>query len=279
MTGHPCAMNLLTEWNNMKCPICSTDQAHCFARYSDFQVDECGGCGFRFVDPQGAGYPQDAQYVYDEPQLGTVNPRQPHIQRRIRDILRYAGSEQRRSLDIGCGKGEVALALRERGFHSAGIDMKPHVIAQLQQRYPDVQWQCAMTTELAGLPDRYDVLTMYHVLEHIPDPRSALQTVRALASPGALIVVEVPNVGGLKARLLGRRWGYYKVDHVNYFRPQDLVALGRQLGFELAGLRGYQHFSYPQDVVWKDLLKAGLAGIGFRDVISAFFKVPDKACQ
>lgn len=52
-----------------------------------------------------------------------------------------------------------------------------------------------MTTDLVGLDDRFDVLTMYHVLEHIPNPIAAMATVKELAKPGGLIVVEVPNVG------------------------------------------------------------------------------------
>jgi hypothetical protein len=115
---------------------------------------------------------------------------------------------------------------------------------------------------------------MYHVLEHIPDPISALATVKNLAKSGALIVVEVPNVGGLKARLLGKKWNYYKVDHVNYFRKRDLLNIGNKLGLKTLTIRGYQHFSYPQNVMWKDLIK-GFAGIcGFQDVISAFYRVP-----
>ena len=120
----------------------------------------------------------------------------------------------------------------------------------------------------------YDVIVSNHVLEHIPNPRAALATVKALANPGALVVVEVPNAGGWEARLKGRRWHYYKVDHVNYFRPPHLKRLAQQCGLEVVGLKGYQHFSYPQDVLWKDAVKGLLGWLGFQDVISVFLRVP-----
>ena len=71
----------------------------------------------------------------------------------------------------------------------------------------------------------------------------------------------------------GKHWHYYKVDHVNYFRPADLLQVAEQAGLEVLGTRGYQHFSYPQDVLWKDVVKGALASVGFRDVISVFVKM------
>lgn len=215
---------------------------------------------------------RDAQYAFDEPQVGPIRPELPHIQRRVRDVLRYARPPGR-ALDIGCGKGEVALALHEKGFECTGIDMKANTIAYLQAHFPQIDWRSATMADLAAMPGRYDVLTLYHVLEHISDPKAALAGVKALASPGALIVIEVPNVGGREARLKGRRWHYYKLDHVNYFREADLRRLAADLDMIVLGVRGYQHFSYPQDVLWKDLVKGALGWLGFRDVVSIFLRV------
>ncbi len=256
----------------MNCPICTSTKVKVFAVWPDFSVQQCRNCGFRFVDTSAPDYPAHAQFAYDEPEIGTIRPDQPHIQRRVRDVLRYKRPPGR-ALDVGCGKGEFALALHEKGFECAGIDMKPGVISHLQDHFPQVAWSCEMTTGLATLPDRFDVLTMYHVLEHVSDPRQALSSLKALANPGALIVVEVPHVGGWEARLKGRRWHYYKVDHVNYFRTGDLRRLAADLDLAVLGIRGYQHFSYPQDVLWKDLAKGALAWLGFRDVVSIFLRV------
>lgn len=87
------------------------------------------------------------------------------------------------------------------------------------------------------------MITLYHVLEHIPDPLGALKEIKRLGGSGALIVIEVPNAGGMKARIKGPRWDYCKVDHVNYFRPRDLRVLAYELEMEVLDIRGYQHFS------------------------------------
>lgn len=257
----------------MHCPICTFTQARTYACWSAFKVLQCRSCGFRFVDTAAPEYPRNAQYAFDEPEVGTIRPGLPHIQRRVRDILRFK-QPPGRALDIGCGKGEVALALNEKGFACAGIDMKPRIISYLRTHSPQVRWRCAEVSELAALSERFDVLTMYHVLEHIPNPTAALVTVKALANPGALIVIEVPHVGGWGARLTGTRWHYYKVDHVNYFRAADLRRLAAAVDLTVRGVRGYQHFSYPQDVLWKDAIKGTLGWLGFKDVISFFLEQP-----
>ena len=209
--------------------------------------------------------------MHAEPGEFTLNSKLPHVLRRVRDILRF-NQPSGRALDVGCGKGEVACALAQTGFESTGLDMKARVIKYLQQHQPAIRWMAATTDELEGLGEQFDVITLYHVLEHVSKPVECLSNIKRLLRPGGLLVVEVPNVGGWKERLKGHRWDYYKVDHVNYFRPSDLVRTADQAGLKVVGMRGYYHFSHPQDVLWKDLLKGALAAIGFKDVMSVFLR-------
>jgi ubiquinone/menaquinone biosynthesis C-methylase UbiE len=241
-------------------------------RWPHFVVRECSSCGFRFVDTSAPEYPRDAQYIYDEPGPIQVDPELPHIQRRVRDILRWQRPPGR-ALDIGCGKGEVSLALAQRGFQCTGLDMKERIISHLQREQPSVRWLRAMTDELEKMGEQFDVISMYHVLEHITDPVASLKGILRLARAGALAVIEVPNVGGLEARIKGRRWHYYKVDHVTYFRPSDLRRIATLVDADVLEVRGYQHFSHPQNVLWKDVIKGAMASVGFRDVLSVFLRV------
>ena len=254
----------------MHCPLCRCADAATFATWEDFSILRCVGCGFRFVDVLAPGYPPDAQFVYDD-EVGPIRPESPHIRRRVRDILNFK-QPPGRALDIGCGKGEVSIALRKAGFECAGWDMKTRAISHLRLRFPEISWQCISFPEMQDAAGRYELITLYHVLEHVPDPRAVLASVKAMANGGALIVIEVPNVGGWEARLKGRHWHYYKVDHVNYFRASDLRRLAEDLELEVLRIRGYQHFSYPQDVLWKDFVKGVLGRVGFTDVISVFLR-------
>lgn len=116
----------------MKCPLCAADSNKPYAHWPNFEILGCRRCGFRFIDTSSSGYPSDAQYIYDEPEIGEIRPERPHIQRRVRDILRFQRPPGR-ALDIGCGKG----------FACTGIDMKEPVIRHLQKHHAHVSWACA----------------------------------------------------------------------------------------------------------------------------------------
>jgi SAM-dependent methyltransferase len=256
----------------VNCPLCCKKESSPYASWSDFSVLQCHACGFRFVDTTDAKYPRDAQYVYDEPGDSCINPNQPHIQRRLKDIVRFK-KPPASALDIGCGKGEVSIALSREGFDCAGLDMKERLITNLKRDASNVRWICASIDDMINSYEKFDLITLYHVLEHVSNPAKFLKDVLRLANRGALLVLEVPNVGGLGARWKGPRWHYYKVDHVSYFRASDLCGLLSSLGLHILAVRGYQHFSYPQNVLWKDLVKGLFGRIGFKDVISVFSQV------
>jgi 2-polyprenyl-3-methyl-5-hydroxy-6-metoxy-1,4-benzoquinol methylase len=252
----------------MKCPLCDSPEAHLFAAYPRFAVQECASCRFRFVDLTAADYPADAQWIYDDP-IGSVRPCQPHLLRRVRDILRYRRPPST-TLDIGCGKGELPLLLSEYGFEATGLEVKQNIIDHLRHHHPGPRWLSCGVDQLVAQGQRFDVISLYHVLEHVAEPVEFLEKVNRLCAPGALIVIEVPNVAGLHARLKGRRWHYYKVDHVGYFSARHLIAVAERLGWRVLDVKGYQHFSHPQGVWWKDCVKSGLAYLGFQDVVSLF---------
>ena len=255
----------------MTCPLCQAGDAATYAGFPRFSVEECRRCGFKFVDVTAPGYPADAQYLGDEP-IGVIRPHQPHLMRRVRDIMRLRPPPAT-VLDIGCGKGELPLLLAAHGYRAAGLEMKQHYVEYLCDRHPGPRWLSCELAQLAEAGGLFDVISLYHVVEHVAQPLEFLRQVRRLCAPGALIVIEVPNAGGLEARLRGRRWHYYKVDHVSYFTKRDLLTMAERVGWQVLEVKGYQHFSHPQGVWWKDAVKSGLACLGFKDVISIFATV------
>jgi predicted SAM-dependent methyltransferase len=73
---------------------------------------------------------------------------------------------------------------------------------------------------------------MFHVLEHLPNPRFALEYAKGLLRPGGMLIIQVPNVSSLQARVFGRRW--YGLDvprHVINYTPKALSLLLEEMGF------------------------------------------------
>src|ERR1700693_263235 len=151
--------------------------------------------------------------------------------REIRFVGRFASRGT--LLDVGCSTGSFVKAARAKGFDAEGVDISA----------PAVQFGQKMGIPLHVLdilresPRKlYDLVTMWAILEHLPDPRHYLRRARDLLKPGGLLFISVPNYAGISQSLLGKRDRYVGPDHLNYFTPRVL----RQ-GLEAEGFtfRGY----------------------------------------
>jgi SAM-dependent methyltransferase len=136
-------------------------------------------------------------------------------------------------LDIGCGGGLFLGMMRERDFRVAGLDFSAEAaaIAWRRQQVPVV---CGMLDRSPLRPQSFGGVTMFHVLEHLYDPRIYLRAAHELLQPGGRLVVQVPNAACWQFRLLGRGWNGVDVPrHLFDFRDRDVERLLEGCGFEV----------------------------------------------
>lgn len=123
---------------------------------------------------------------------------------RLRWLARHAAITGRtRLLDVGCGTGGfLDLARRRRGARVAGVELDAALAARAAARGLEVT-----AGDFADVPaGDFDVVTMFQVLEHLPDPRAALVRAFGLLRPGGVLCVEVPVADCVARRLFGRYW-------------------------------------------------------------------------
>lgn len=143
-------------------------------------------------------------------------------------------------VDVGCGGGLLLRMLQERGHKTVGIDfsLDAAAIAWKENRVP------ALCASLAKPPLRegsVSVLSMFHVLEHLYEPQSYLESAHRLLGEGGRLVVQVPNAGSWTATLFGENWNGYDVPrHLYNFRRKDLEVLLDRSGFAPVRVK---HFS------------------------------------
>lgn len=235
------------------CLVCGSEDAAPLFQASDrlyrtttreFSVVRCGSCGLVRLDPQPSPeelrdyYP--ANYWFAPDRSAASRLEEAYRRLVLRDHVRFVTqalasvAEPGPLLDIGCGGGLFLGMMRQSGFPVAGLDFSAEAaaIAWRRQQVPAV---CGMLDCTPLRPGVFGAVTMFHVLEHLPDPRTYLLAAHRLLRPGGRLVVQVPNAACWQFRLLGRAWNGVDVPrHLFDFRDRDVERLLVGCGFEVA---------------------------------------------
>jgi 2-polyprenyl-3-methyl-5-hydroxy-6-metoxy-1,4-benzoquinol methylase len=240
------------------CPVCGTVRSSYFATDHDrlfglvpgeFTLYRCGACRCLFQSPlpadeQLAGfYPDDYWWSGESPQRGLARQIQ-RLERTYRDFVirdhtrfllrctRETPAGRGTLLDIGCGSGSFLSSAARVGFTCFGMDRSAHAVAAAAGRGIEVR-QGDIGSETWG-DRRFDFISLFHVLEHLTDPRHALLYAKELLQPGGSLIIQVPNVDSVQARVFGGRW--YGLDvprHLINFSPAALEHILVESGFQI----------------------------------------------
>jgi SAM-dependent methyltransferase len=250
-----------------ECPACGSTSFRHFQLGDENRLRRCVACDTistdNYVDP--AEVYVDG-YMFGQAGRFGVDVRHPTYQRylarvadrRISMIERATGSRGGSLLDVGSGTGEVLMAARERGWRAQGVEPERTGAQMARDRGLDV---AVATLEQSGLPERsFDVVSAFHVLEHLPDSRTFLRSLSRWARPGGAVVIEVPNWSSVQRRRLGAGWFNLRPgEHLVHFSPRTLAGTMRASGIEPVVVRSPAYVGPPQtlDHALNDLVRHG----------------------
>ena len=148
-----------------------------------------------------------------------------------------------RVLDLGCGRGVNLGPLADRGFEVHGVEISA---AAAQGADPRADVRIASSLSDAGYEAAFfDEVVVWHVLEHVDDPRGTLEEVARILRPGGRLIVAVPNFSSAQARWTGAAWFHLDPPrHLYHFPLAALEELLKSAGFEIASVH---HFSLRQN--------------------------------
>lgn len=140
-----------------------------------------------------------------------------------------------RLLDVGCGNGHFLLNMRDFGWEVEGVEFSQEIAQAVAKEHG--LWVHPGTIFEADLPARsFDVVTLWHTLEHVLDPVDVLRECHRLLKPSGLLVLEVPNADSLGARVFGRVWySWMPPIHRAHYSASTIRLLLDRAGFELQG--------------------------------------------
>lgn len=219
------------------CPLCRRDCRRRL-RVDRFEIWRCADCDLERVWPTPAPEVVDAVYregYFHGPGAGYDDyfSREREIaarksQRRL-DRAAALGVTGGRALDLGCAAGFFLEAARARGFSVRGVEPSAEARAQAASGVRE-----AITATLDDDERGFDLITLWDVLEHLPDPSRTLASLRPRLSPGGLLGVVVPVLGSINTRLAPRTWDQYKPpEHLWFFSPRALRATLAAAGFDV----------------------------------------------
>jgi SAM-dependent methyltransferase len=161
--------------------------------------------------------------------------------------LRLLGPPRGALLDVGAGRGRFVAAARRAGWDARGIEPAAGRAAAGGVEPVGVE-------DAAVAPGSLAAVTVWHVLEHVADPAGALRAAHRWLRPDGVLLVGVPNLGSLQARLAGERW--YHLDlprHRTHFTVAGLRALLARTGF---APRGEHHLLLEHNAfgLWQSLV-------------------------
>lgn len=227
-----------------RCPLCNADaaQATPIATFPELTWVRCS-CTLIYKRSEiPDSRPPD---FYEDGYFGTGEQGRRYTQRRRRrvqksrnqilDLLNHAPPGP--LLDIGCSMGYTLQAARELGLTPTGSDISDFAIRECR-----AQGFRAEHGELGRLPfadGEFTLVTMKHVLEHTPDPRTALREVRRVMAVGGGLFIAIPHGGYGKSVRHPERSGYYLPhrhgrEHFVYYTPRTLTQLLHSEGFRVA---------------------------------------------
>jgi 2-polyprenyl-3-methyl-5-hydroxy-6-metoxy-1,4-benzoquinol methylase len=141
-----------------------------------------------------------------------------------------------RLLDLGCGSGAWLLQMRDLGWQVRGLDFDPEAVALARRRGLEVDQ--GPLEDQRYRAESFDVITLNHVIEHVPDPVATLAECRRVLRPGGRLMLFTPNTASLGHRLFKDDWrGLEPPRHLHLFGPNAMHHALLRAGFSGCDVR------------------------------------------
>jgi SAM-dependent methyltransferase len=217
-----------------------------------YDVVLCRGCGGAFADNIPAQqefdryYGQMSKYEYDISD-GIVNEYDADIFRKSAEFLAPLIERNAVIADVGCATGALLNEFKKRGFTNlTGFDPS-YSCCQSGRRLYGIDIRQSTINQLRAVTDRFDVVMMTGVLEHLCDVETSIRLLKTLLKPGGNIYLGVPDASSYH-RYFGAPFQYFSMEHVNFFAPNSLSNLMLRHGFETVKIQRFERYLGPKSI-------------------------------
>ena len=235
------------------CPICGGKSHKKHVEGKDhnvsgevFTIAECVSCGFRFTNPRPKEkniykYYQSKNYIsHSSTKKGLINKiyhlvRSFQFYNKKKIIQQNTKIEKGNILDIGCGTGDFLKYMISSGWDVTGIETDEGARLVAEKKLGK---KIKEKLTLLKKENKYDVITMWHVLEHVYNVEEYLKQANALLKKGGVLIIGVPNCESYDAKKYKENWVAYDLPiHLSHFRKNDINEFAKKSNFQIKNIK------------------------------------------
>ncbi len=207
---------------------------------NSYSLNQCDNCKAVFLDPRPTS--EELLRIYDESYYGrgkekfgsVIEKLINYFQDKRASLVNNYLSDKSKVLDIGCGNGRFLSFLKQKGdYELYGLELNTSSNKRVL-KIPGINLRFGSLKPQDFKQESLSAITLFHVFEHLTEPKETLQTIRKILKKNGLLVMSFPNIDSVQSKFFKGKWFHLDPPkHLFFFKPIDFVRLMDGYGFEL----------------------------------------------
>lgn len=258
------------------CPWCGSDSCEphldtfdYFLTREPFSIVRCKQCGLLYTTPQpdsesiGNYYKSDNYLSHNDKKGGLI----PFIYNRVKRVniaYKYktatTGIAGKRMLDFGCGVGDFISYAKEHGYTVEAADASEAARKAASEK---LNQQVHTPQDIFNMPDNsFDIITLWHVLEHIDTLKEHVEMLNRLLAPNGRLVIALPNYRSFDAQYYGGQWAAYDLPrHLCHFNRDTIAAIFANTDLKITCIKPLKWDAYYISMMSEQYRKSSMSFI------------------
>jgi 2-polyprenyl-3-methyl-5-hydroxy-6-metoxy-1,4-benzoquinol methylase len=206
-------------------------------------VVQCANCGLVYLNPRLRGdliiesysSSEDSTFIRQNPERIATFTRSLE---RLGASYGITPQNSPRVLDVGCAGGAFPKAAHDLGFEAIGVEPSRWLVEQGRSLY-GLDLRAGLLQEQRFADQSFDLVSLWDVIEHLPDAGGVMKEVHRLLRPGGHLIVNCPDYGSWARKILGKKWPMFLSVHLLYFTRTTIADFLRRRKFEVVEIRPF----------------------------------------